>query len=383
MADCRAAIVRRVREHGPITFARFMDIALYDEECGYYARASRRSGRSGDFFTSVDVGPIFGELLAAQFVEMWEVLAPSAERRTPRAEFDLVEAGAGSGRFARQVLDAATRVPAFYDALRLHLVERSRTARAAQPIALGPHAGRLHASSADLPASIDGVLFANELLDALPTHLVVMRADGLREVYVDAEDEALVEREGPPSTPRIAGYFDRLGIALAPGWRAEVNLEAVDWVRQAGRSIVRGFLLLIDYGHPARALYSAARAAGTLTTFRQHVAETGPPPGGRPPAWLTEPGGCDITAHVDLTSIQHTAEAEGLDTLCIVDQSYFLLALAGAARIAGPHDDLKRRLALKTLLLPGGIGTTHKVMVFAKNVGRPALRGCAPGGRLT
>src|SRR5450759_1070377 len=128
-------IVERIRNTGPLTVAQFVDNALYHEELGYYARAGRRSGRDGDFFTSVDLGPMFGELLEAQFEEMWRVMSGGGAVGEPAtdARFDLVEAAAGNGRLARDILDhAAVRAPRLYPAIRLHLVERSPLARAAQ-----------------------------------------------------------------------------------------------------------------------------------------------------------------------------------------------------------------------------------------------------------
>src|SRR3954463_14010944 len=156
-----------IRERGPLTVAAFMDLALYDPELGYYARAAQRSGRAGDFFTSVDVGPLFGQLLEVQLAEMNRIL---------NSEFgiqnsDLVEAGAGNGRLSADILRAAKRRdPAFYDAIHLHLVEASPEARRGQPATLGDVADRLASSSQTLPELFEGVLIANELLDAMPVH---------------------------------------------------------------------------------------------------------------------------------------------------------------------------------------------------------------------
>ena len=124
----RELIVERARANGPLTFAEYMERALYHPDLGYYARAGQRSGRAGDFFTSVDVGAVFGELLARQFVEMWSIVDAMGNR----PGFDIVEAGAGNGRLSRDILDAATRTPRFYDAIRLHLSERSKDARRKQ-----------------------------------------------------------------------------------------------------------------------------------------------------------------------------------------------------------------------------------------------------------
>jgi SAM-dependent MidA family methyltransferase len=211
--DGRLTIVDSVRERGPLTVAAFMELALYHPELGYYARAARRSGRAGDFFTSVDVGPLFGELLEVQLADMADLLA-HAPAAPPSPVFDLVEAGAGNGRLSADILNAArSRDPALYQRTHLHLVERSPAARALQRQTLGEDADKLTSAAADLPASFEGVLLANELLDAMPVHQLVMRPDGLREVYVAASTgEQLTTREGPPSTPALAAYLERLHI---------------------------------------------------------------------------------------------------------------------------------------------------------------------------
>jgi SAM-dependent MidA family methyltransferase len=294
--------------------------------------------------------------------------------------FELIEAGAGNGRLSADILRAIRRRdPAVYERLQLHLVEISAEARAAQPDSLGDMSDHLASSSADLPAPFAGVLIANELLDALPVHQVVMRGDGLREVYVDVHGDRLTTVEGPPSTSRLQEHLDREHVALEPGWRAEIGLRALDWTRLAVRALSRGFIILIDYGHPARELYSVTHSAGTLTTYSRHTM-AGPERSGDIPAWLERPTEQDITAHVDFTSVQHAAEQEGAVTLGFLDQTYFLLGLGVADLDAA---DLKTRLALKTLLMPGGLGSTLKVLILGKNVDRPALSGCSFRMRVT
>jgi SAM-dependent MidA family methyltransferase len=355
-----------------------MSLALYHPEHGYYARAARRTGRNGDFFTSVDVGPIFGALVGRQFAEMWRILRDET--------FDLVEAAASNGQFARDVLDwAQAHDPEFYEAVRVYLVESSPAARDAHREMLAPHSPRVAASSSRLPDAVHGAVFANELLDALPVHSVVMTDQGLREHYVDANlDGRLFERVGRPSTEALEAYLAAAGVQLEPGWRAEINLAALAWITRAAFALHRGFLLLIDYGHEARELYSATHAAGTLTTFHRHLA--GQAASAHEPPWLAEPGRRDITSHVDLTSVERTARELGCTTLGMLDQTYFLLALGLSDLPAAAGTSLgetRRRLAFKTLLLPGGLGSTHKVMVFAKGLGTPALRGLSGNQRLT
>lgn len=390
MNRLRELIADRIRTSGPISFAEFMEISLYHPELGYYARAPQKTGRAGDFFTSVDVGPIFGALLAKQFAEMWRVMGFDArteaagqreKTRTTSAtrtgtgaapQFDLVEAGAGSGRLARDVLDAVQRDdPEFYSAIRLSLVEQSSAARAAQIETLGPHASLLKHSAIALPDEVAGVIFSNELLDALPTHVVVMTASGLREVFVDVSRDQFVERYQEVSTPRISEYLARAGAEMRVGWRAEVNLAAEDWVTSAARTLRRGFLVVIDYGHDEHGLYDGSHAAGTLTSFKKHS---------QLDDFLQEPGEADITAHVDLTAVTRAAERSGLDVLGRLDQTYFLLGL-GITELDGLS--LQQRLALKTLLLPGGLGSTHKVLMFGRGVGAPSLKSLSYRVRLT
>ena len=390
------SLLQTIRERGPMTVAAFMDLVLYAPHVGYYARAARRSGRAGDFFTSVDVGPLFGELLEVQIAEMFRLLQTSDFRLHT---FDLVEAGASDGRLAADILRAAKRRdPALYEALRLHLVEASAKARATQAATLADVGGCLASSSPELPESFEGVLIANELLDAFPVHQVVMREDGLREVYVATRSAEASRSSGgddpgtrgfsrasmttvddPLSTPALQQYLDALDIRLEPGWRAEINLRAIDWMRDAARRLRRGFIVLIDYGHEARELYSAGHAGGTLTTFAQHRS-AGPESATGVPSWLRDAGEQDLTSHVDFSSVRAAAEAEGMTTIGFLDQTYFLLGLL--PNVVDPQAALRNPQA-KTLLLPGGLGSTHKVLILGKGVGAPALQGCSFKVRVT
>jgi SAM-dependent MidA family methyltransferase len=396
MNALRELVAQRIQTSGPISFAEFMELSLYHPEFGYYARTAQVTGRAGDFFTSVDVGALFGELLARQFAEMCRLLRPQGRSPEPEA-FDLVEAGAGNGRLSCDVLDAAQRIDSdFYSSIRLSLVEQSPSARAAQVATLGPHAALLKQSSSSLPGDIRGVVFANELLDALPTHAVTMTGNGLREIFVDYQDGRFVEDLRDPSSPRIAEYLSRAGVVMSRGWRAEVNLAAEDWVKNAAHSLMKGFLIGIDYGHQEAELYGPSHSSGTLTTVKRHIDSPVAQPFRAVTAehalqgCLQNPGDCDITAHVDLTAITRAAERSGLTILGRLDQTYFMLGLGLETLEEESKSEhnfepavLRRRLALKTLLLPGGLGSTHKVLIFGKNVGTPALKGCSYRVRLT
>ena len=246
-------------------------------------------------------------------------------------------------------------------------------------------------SGSRVPPAIQGAIFANELLDALPPHVLEMTVGGLREVYVDLDNTTggFAERLGPLSAASLRKHVRDRNITLEPGWRAEVVPAAADWVRRAVEALSEGFLLLVDYGHEAHELYSATHAAGTLATYRrQRGAVAGD---SVPPPWLVDPGECDITAHVDLTLVRDAAEGAGARTLGVLDQTYFLLGLGAIERVNqesresrdGGVAAIRRRLALKSLLVPGGLGSTHKVMLFGKNVGTPSLAGCSYRVRAT
>ena len=371
----RELIVERIRNRGPLTAAAFMELALYHPTLGYYSRLGNRTGRTGDFFTSVNVGPQFGALLATQLNEMYRLLGAGRV-----AGFDVVEVGAANGQLARDLLDTVeTLFPDMYASIRLTLVETSTRGRDLHTETLGHHAERLTDSVATLPDRIFGVILANELLDALPTHAVAMTNSGLREIYIDLDGECFVERAGPPSDPALRRYLDRLNVSLRPGWRGEVNLAAVDWIQAAARRLTQGFMILVDYGHSASELYSGSHDTGTLTTFGRHLVDTPEQDPEQPsgPPWLAHPGKQDITAHVDWTSICFAAETEGLNVLGLPDQSRFLLGL-GVLKEAPTGSDssaIKQRLALKTLLVPGGLGSTHHVLLLGKGVGTPTLLG--------
>ena len=345
-----------------------MDTVLYDPEHGYYARASRRSGRAGDFVTSVDFGPLFGRLLGRQVADMATHLSPSLP-------FSLVEAGASDGRLSRAMLDeVAATAPDLGARLIPHLVERSDAARQAQPSTLGPWAPRA-VCTADLPESFTGVLVANELLDALPAHRVVMRGRTLHEVVVDTSGDELVARETASVSAGLDAYLATCGAQLAPGQFADVSPAASIWMGEAASRLTTGFIIVIDYGSRADRLYGPGYPSGTLTTYRAHVASAS-----GDDTWLHHPGEQDLTTHVDFTSAQRAAEAAGCVTLGLMDQTYFLMALAEPLL---PALDAPDRRAFASLVMPGGLGSTMKVLVLAKGVGAPALRGCAGPMRLT
>ena len=267
MTPLATLLASRIRRFGPMTFAEYMRECLYHPLHGYYSQPESR--RFADYYTSVDVHPIFGRLLARQFAEMWQQLGcPS--------QFHLVEAAAGTGRLAGHVLDfAEQKLPEFYQALRYVAVERSpaRCDQLAAHLARHIERQRCHAS-VEMPARIPaGCIFSNELLDALPVHRVMQRGQSLREICVTHEGETFSETEAALSTCAISEYFAAQGVHLADGQQAEAGLEACDWITEVGRRLDCGFVLTIDYGHEAARLVRHAPHGGYRACLRQSSRE--------------------------------------------------------------------------------------------------------------
>jgi SAM-dependent MidA family methyltransferase len=366
-----ALLAERIRERGPMTLAEYMDACLYHPAYGYYTGGRLR--RLTDYFTSVDVHPIFGRLLARQFQGMWELLG----RPWP---FWLVEAGAGAGGLAAHILEFAAEDSAseFYPALRYCAVEVSAARRNALAAKLEHHisAGRAFCTS-ELPDDIpEGCIFSNELLDALPVHRVVVEGSELREIYVDLEGESFADRLGAPSTPELADYFAQQQIRLAEGQQAEAGLAACQWIEEAGRKLGRGFVLTVDYGYEALELYSERHMRGTLLAYEQHRAGED---------FYRAPGEQDLTAHVNFTAIEKWGAHGGLARTGLVSQAHFLMVLAGASDFAdlrrpeqSESEQLRARLLFKNLISPEGMGETFRVFVQHKGIAEPRLAGLEP-----
>ena len=363
--SAESEIKRRIRErgtNGKITFAEFMEVALYWPQGGYYARGEP-VGAHGDYYTSPAVHPSFGALLAVQLFQMWHQLG------CPKP-LTVLELGAGNGLLCRDIRSYATELSErFAEALRYICLDRrptmayeSGTARTSRVLADGsPFKG------------LTGCILSNEYLDTFPVHQVVMTADGLKEVYVGLDGEELVGLADEPSEPGLARRLDDLPIELAPGQTAEINLALDRWARDIAATLERGFVLTVDYGRTAKDLYDPeARRRGTLVTYHQHVQTDAP---------LTLIGRQDITAQVDFTSVAIVGEKAGLETLGLVNQREFRINL-GLEHLQrqlmepglSPQQVQANRAGISDLVRPGGLGN-FKVLAQAKNIGSPPLWG--------
>ena len=356
-----ARIHQEIARDGPMTFARFMDLALYDPEGGYYRAGTARPGRDGDFLTAPEAHPIFGAALARAVADAWDRLG----RPDP---FVLREYGAGTGALAVAILDGTRRERAdFATILRYQPIEMEprRIDQIAARLEATGHSEALAGSPAPGDTPVVGMILGNEVLDALPTHRVVVRDGVLREVLVGSRDGAFVDVEADPSTPDLASRLAVDGVTLADGQRAEICLKLDDWMAQAAAGLGRGVVLLIDYGYPATELYDPIRRRdGTLRAYLRHRVHDDP---------YLHIGRQDLTAHVDVTAVQRAGGAARLAHLGTSTQAEFLVGLGTEGLLqaiqADPattlEDYLAVRSALVRLLDPAAMGR-FRVMAFGR-----------------
>lgn len=365
-----ALLAERIRRFGPISFAEYMRECLYHPVHGYYSQPETR--RFGDYFTSVDVHPIFGRLLARQFAEMWRQL----ER--PR-EFLLVEAAAGTGRLAGHILEfAQAQLPEFFGALNYVAVERSpaRCDQLATHLSHFIRKGKCR-PSIEIPVRVpEGCVFSNELLDALPVHRVLRQQGALKEIFVTTDGKVFSEIPHPLSTCAITDYFAAQQITFEEGQIAEAGLEACDWISEIARRLERGFVLTIDYGHEAADLFDGHHQSGTVLSYSKHQASNN---------LYAAPGEQDLTAHVNFTALRQWGARQGLETLGLITQTAFLLALGKGNDFEDLYDAgmdesgrLRARLQLKTLIYPEGLGERFQVLIQQKNVSNAQLTALSP-----
>jgi SAM-dependent MidA family methyltransferase len=340
-----------------ITFAEYMDMVLYHPQYGYYSSDVKIGFRGSDFFTSASLGADFGELLARQFYQMWEILDQPIS-------FSLVEMGAGQGILASHILNYIKQeYPDFFAAVKYIIVEKSSTLKQEQQQLLQDFSVKWCNLEEIEPKSLTGCCFSNELLDAFPVHQFTLEAGELREIYVTIAEHnsqpIFIEVIGEPSTPQLAEYFDLVGINLSQntyenGYRSEINLAALDWLSIVADCLERGYVLTIDYGYHADRYYHPQRRQGTLQCYYQHRHHDNP---------YINIGRQDITAHVDFTALSVWGESCGLKKVGWTQQGLFLMALGIGERLAAiswqqqPISQLlQRREGLHQLINPGGLG---------------------------
>lgn len=351
------------KEGGWINFAQMMDAALYTPGLGYYSGGAKKFGLSGDFVTASEISPLFSRTIARQVQQVFGAM------QTQGKQADILELGAGTGRFAKELLLEMAKLeqlPARYMILEVsaHLREvQQATLRATLPDTLMNRVVWLDA----LPENFDGVIFANEVLDALPVHIVKTTADGIAEMGVVSEGRGLAWKEKPASLLALKDFVSEIN--LTDCYTTEVCLAATGLVASLAGILQSGMLLMIDYGFSRAEYYHPQRNQGTLMCHYRHRSH------GDPLIYL---GLQDITAHVDFTRIAEAGVSNGLELVGFLTQAQFLIN-AGITELLQsiPVEDSAKYLPLvasaQKLLSPAEMGDLFKVIAFEKNLDIPFI----------
>ena len=346
-------------ENGPIPFRRFMEIALYHPQGGYYCRESSRIGPGGDFYTSPHQSPWLGRMIAP-------LIGKIRRSMDEPPSLPVWEYGPGEGWLAFDILESVrSSKTLLHQAIAYTFAEQSPQARARiREKFQDSDEVRFADPSRYPPAGFEGVVLAHEFLDALPVHALIQRGSHLKERYVARSGERLQFCEGPLSDEHLRDWFSDLDIRLSRGQMAEVNLCAFDWVNEVARRMERGAILIFDYGFSARVLYGSTRPDGALRGYRDHTLVDDV---------LSRPGETDLTTHVDFTSILRAATTHGMKLAGFTDQARFLLGagLSQALEKAAGEDDEKtrrERQSVMGIMDPTGLGGAIKVMLLSKNL---------------
>lgn len=347
---------------GAIAFSRFMELALYAPGLGYYSAGARKFGEGGDFVTAPEIGPIFTACVAESVASVLQQIGEAAV---------FFELGGGSGAFAEVALKRLLELDALPD--RYLILEPSADLRERQRERLQqklppPLFELVEWLDGPLPGEWSGVLFANEVIDALPTPRFAIEAGEVYEEHVAVEAGAFVRvlRPADAFLGNAVRHVERqLGHAFADGYRSEVLPQLPYWIQAVSGGMQRGAMLFVDYGHPRGEFYLPDRRDGTLRAYYRHRMHENP---------LLWPGLQDITASVDFTALAEAGVAAGFDFAGYCSQASFLLGngMAGVLeRIEHMHDateQQRRRSEVKKLTLPSEMGERFQVMGFEKDV---------------
>ena len=350
-----------IQEQGQITFAEFMEKALYGPGGGYYTKASS-IGTSGDYYTSPSTHPIFGGLISVQLFQMWQLMG----RPKP---FTIVEVGSGNGLLKRDLTQYLQYLPeGFSNNVEYVCIDKSEQSK----IERNTH--RKSISYSDIAEyqglGIEGCVLSNELIDSFPVHRVQMKKGVLQELYVTLRDGVFVEKGGVLSTQELNAHFDQPGIKLNEGHVFEVNLNVCRWIKDVSRILKRGYIITVDYGGVAGEIYSESKSQGTLTCFYRHVQTNNP---------YLHIGNQDITSQVNYTMLTKCGLGQGFVNKGYLSQREFLtnlglpyfLRLLQAMDIDS-HTKLANRFSMLDLVSAEGFGD-FKVLIQGKNVSNAAL----------
>jgi SAM-dependent MidA family methyltransferase len=342
-----------IANHGAISFARFMELALYAPGLGYYSAGAHKFGAEGDFITAPELSSLFAQCLARQCTQVLKFLKGG----------DILEFGAGSGKLAADVLLSLAEQEALPE--HYYILEISADLRQRQQQYLAQHIPQWSNRVIwleTLPTTFRGVILANEVLDAMPVHRFKIQAE-IQEYFVDFEQDAFVWRLLKATNPRLLQRLEKLDIALTAGYESELSVAIAPWLKSISAFLQQGLILLIDYGFPRHEYYHLQRDSGTLMCHYQHRAHDNP---------LILPGLQDITAHVDFTHIAETADELNFEVAGFTNQAHFLLSCGlmelPALTTDDPNQQWKVSQQIKILTLPSEMGELFKTMALSRDL---------------
>lgn len=355
----RDIIIQKIRQHGPMSFRDFMEMSLYYPGMGYYTSGDEKIGKDGDYYTSPWLTSIFGEMIAKQLEEMWKIL--------DRKDFTVVEFGAGNGNLCQDIIQQLKKNHELYERLRYCIIEKKGRIPEDEKLSW-PGTLSWHESIEEIPA-FNGCILSNELIDNFSISQVVMQ-DELMEVFVDYKD-GFVELLQPASK-ELNDYFAQLQVKLPKGFRTEINLQAIDWIKDIARRLEKGFVLTIDYGYGSSDLYNPNRNHGTLVCYHKHHVNYCP---------YINIGEQDITTHVNFSALNYWGLKNGLQYTGFTNQANFLRGLGLTEHINKREQEKKndrtsssrKALLLSTFL--SDMGTKFKVLIQNKGLQKPCLSG--------
>ena len=362
----RDLIIEEINRKGKITFAEFMQMALYHPKYGYYNSDKERVGRFGDYYTSPAVHRIFGELIVRQLEEMWRIMG--------KAPFTIVEMGANRGWLCHDIIQSIMKeYPELYANFHYIIVESNPYAREKQRLLLESihvtdEKVSWHTYSEDGFSfdRIQGCFLSNEFVDALPVHRLRVKNKVLKEIYVSYNDSGFFEIDDEVSPDVSKRYIETFQMHLNEGQGCEVNLSAAEWLRHVSEKLLKGFVLTIDYGDTTDGIYRENGSNGTLRCFYKHTVNQN---------YYERLGEQDITAHVDFTNLMNTGKSLGLEVTGFTKQSHFLIALGILENLNNTKKDIETILKVKNLFHPEGMGDIFKVLIQHKNIELPQLIG--------
>lgn len=363
-------IKKKIKEQGPVSFHDFMEMALYYPELGYYTSSSDKIGKRGDYYTSPYLTNVFGNTVAKQLEEMWLL--------TGKKDFTIVEYGAGMGLLSIDILKRLKLNKSFFDSVKYCIIEKSEAMRQKAKKIIDHNLLNekisWYNSINEIPP-FTGCVLANEVLDNFSVHKVMMKENQLKEIFVGYDND-FVEILKPAGND-LKEYFIALGIELPNDFFAEVNLEAIEWIKKISCTLKKGFVLTIDYGYPSSELYQSHHRFGTLVCYHKHTVNDLP---------YENIGQQDITAHVNFSALKFWGAKHGLNNCGFTNQSQFLLGLGLTEQLRKleEHEKYsfevrKKLMALHTLLM--SMGRKFKVLIQQKGLTRPFLSGlqfCQP-----